>query len=84
MRVPKRSPFFKKFRNADRAIEMKPINMKKNINRQGKTKGFSERRKMLKVLEKEIFNSSASFFVATKVEVSFGFSRTVWLAEYVN
>lgn len=39
---------------------------------------------MLKVLEKEIFNSSASFFVATKVEVSFGFSRTVWLAEYVN
>lgn len=38
---------------------------------------------MLKVLEKEIFNSSASFFVATKVEV-FGFSRTVWLTEYVK
>lgn len=39
---------------------------------------------MLKVLEKENFNSSASVFVATKVEVSFGFNRTVWLAEYGN
>ena len=63
---------------------MKPINIKENINGQGKTKGFSERRKMLKVLEKENFNSSASVFAATKVEVSFGFNRTVWLAEYVN
>ena len=63
---------------------MKPVNIKKNINGQGKTKGFSERRKMMKVLEKENFNSSASVFVVTKVKFSFGFIRTVWLAECVN
>ena len=37
----------------------------KTRNGQGELKGFSERRKMVKVLDKENFNSLANFFVAS-------------------